>query len=215
MQADNLNKYCLHRTAVSQVLVCILQALAAEAPSQEWHDRAQEKLLTWEVKYMDILQDIPKATYKELPASNYWPSNWKPYLKDHNTRSREQCQPDLSTPKPSSSEGSGSDKESPSPSTMVVVRSRSSRGRGNNHQPIGGREGTQSGRDSRKNRLTTRPYCTMACIQGIINQDPLDKGCPNLQDYLQYSSGQRHLISYGTKTRDLSPFMSVAAWATL
>jgi hypothetical protein len=147
----------------------------------------QGDLSTWEIEYLDVLRDIPETVRKEPPASNYRPSNWKPYPKTHNTRSRARCQPGLSTPKRSSSEGSSSDEESPSPSTTAAVRSRSSRGQGEKHQPTGGREGTQSGRDSGRHRQTTRPYCTMACIRGIINREPLDKGCPNLQDHLQHS----------------------------
>lgn len=200
VQADDECR--LHRTAIGQVLAFTLQALAADAPSQEWHDTARD-LSTWKIEYLDVLRDIPETVRKEPPASNYRPSNWKPYPRTHNTRSRARCQPGLSTPKRSSSEGSGSDEESPSPSTTAAVRSRSSRGQGKKHQPTGGREKTQSSRDSRKHRQTIRPYCTMSCIRGIINREPLDKGCPNLQDHLQHSSDQRHSMGPQEFTRRL------------
>lgn len=200
VQADDECR--LHRTAVGQALAFTLQALAAEAPSHEWHDTAHKKLSTWEVEYLDVLREIPETIRKEPPASNYRPSYWKHYPRTHNTRSPARYQPGVSTPKHSSSEGSGSDEELSSPSSTAAVRSRSGRGRDNERQPTSGREETQSGRDSRKDRQTTRPYCTIACIQGIINRDHLDKGCPNLQDHLQHS-GQRHSIGPREFTRRL------------
>ena len=49
----------LHRTAVGQMLAFTLQALAAEAPSQGWHDAAYKTLSTWGVEYLNVLHDIP------------------------------------------------------------------------------------------------------------------------------------------------------------
>lgn len=180
VQADD--ELRLHRTAIGQVLAFTLQALAADAPSQEWHDEAH-KLTTWEVEYLDVLREIPETLRKDPPASNYRPSHWKRDPKIHNTRSRARCQPDASTPKHSSTEGSGSEEESHSPSTAAASRSRSSRGRGNNRKSPRGSGRTRTDRDnkqtSRKDGQSTRPYCTIACIRGIVNRDSLDKKCPN------------------------------------
>lgn len=83
VQADD--EWRLHRTAIGQVLAFTLQALAAEAPSQEWHDVAYDKLKTWEVEYLDVLRKIPETLRKDPPASNYRPSHWKLEPKTHNT----------------------------------------------------------------------------------------------------------------------------------
>ncbi|KAI2750189.1 hypothetical protein DTO006G1_9906 [Penicillium roqueforti] len=48
VQADD--ELRLHRTAIGQVLAFTLQALAAEAPPQEWHDAAHDKLTTWKTR---------------------------------------------------------------------------------------------------------------------------------------------------------------------
>ncbi|KAJ6050450.1 uncharacterized protein N7446_010559 [Penicillium canescens] len=98
----------------------------------------------------------------------------------------------MSTPKHSSTEGSGSDAESHSPSIAAAARSRSSRGRGHKHQSTKESESTRAGRDnkqtSREDGQSTRPYCTIACIRGIVNRGPLDKECPNWKLH----GGQRH-----------------------
>nr|QOD95030.1 HhpR [Paecilomyces variotii] len=203
----------LHRTAIGQVLAFTLQALTAEAPTQEWYDMANGQLKTWEVEYLDVLRQIPETLRKDPPASNYRPSHWKRDPKIHNTRSRARCQPGASTPKHSSTEGSGSEEESHSPSTAAASRSRSSRGRGNNRKITRGSERTRTGRDnkqtSRKDGQSTRPYCTIACIRGIVNRDPLDKKCPNwkLHGNLCHSMGPqeftRQLHRQLARDRDL------------
>ncbi|KUM61397.1 hypothetical protein ACN42_g5712 [Penicillium freii] len=192
VQADD--DWRLHRTAIGQVLAFTLQALAAEHPSQEWHDAAHDRLKTWEVEYQDVLRKIPETLRKDPRASNYRPSHWKLEPKTHNTRSRSRCQPGMSTPKHSSTEGSGSDEGSHSPSIAAAARSRSSRGRGNNRQSTKESESTRAGRDnkqtSRRDVQATRPYCTIACIRGMVNRDPLDKECPNWKVH----GGQRHSV---------------------
>ena len=198
------DEWRLHRTAIGQVLAFTLQALAAKAPSHKWHDAAHEKLLTWEVEYLDILKSIPETVRKDPPASNYRPSCWKAEPKTHNTRSRTRCKPGAFTPNHSSSEGGDSNAGSPSPSTTAAGRSCSGRGQGNKHQSPRGHERTQAGQVSQKDKQTTRTFCTMACIRGIMDQGPLDKRCPNFQLHMQRPSGQRHSMGPQEFTRRLN-----------
>ncbi|EPS32971.1 hypothetical protein PDE_07932 [Penicillium oxalicum 114-2] len=93
----------LHRTAIGQVLAFTLQALAADIPSQKWHDKAS-KLMTWDVDYLDVLRQIPRNLRKDPPVYDYQPLHWKPCLKIHNTRSHARRQPYASLPKHSSTE---------------------------------------------------------------------------------------------------------------
>ena len=201
VQADD--ELRLHRTAIGQVLAFTLQALAAEAPTQEWHDVANDKLTEWEVEYLDVLRQIPETLRKDPPPSNYRPSHWKPDPKIHNTRSRARCQSGVSTPKHSSTDGSGSDQESHSPSAAAASRSRSSRNQGNNRQSTRRSERTRADRDnkrtSRSDGHSARPYCTIACIRGMVNREPLDKKCPNWKLH----GGQRHSMGPQEFTRQL------------
>ncbi|PYH88799.1 hypothetical protein BO71DRAFT_403570 [Aspergillus ellipticus CBS 707.79] len=202
------NDQCrLHRTAIGQVLAFTLQALTAEAPSQEWYDTAHDQLTTWKVEYLDVLREIPETVRSRGPPTLiYRPSHWKFEPKKHNTRSRARCQSGISTPKHSSAEGSGSEEESHSPSTAAAARSqaslkKSSHSRGSK-QRSGGRHGA-AGQSSQENGQVTRAYCTMNCIRGIVNRGPLDKECPNLQSHSQHPSSHRHLIGPAEFTRRL------------
>ncbi|KAI2789392.1 hypothetical protein POX_d04880 [Penicillium oxalicum] len=178
----------LHRTAIGQVLAFTLQALAADAPSQKWRSKAS-KLTTWEVEYSDVLKKIPETLRKDPPASNYRPSHWKRTTKIHNTRSRARCQPHVSPTKHLSTEGSDSEEGLHSPSTAAASRRRLSRGRGNNRHSKGRGRRPRNDRNrkqtSRKNGQDAQdeqsilPFCTIACIRGIVNRGPLDKKCPN------------------------------------
>lgn len=160
----------LHRTAVGQMLAFTLQTLAAEAPSQEWHNTAHEQLSTWKVEYLDVLRDTPENFRKEPPPSNYRPSHWKSNPKTHNTRSCARFNPRVSTPAGSPSESSDSDEDMPSPSNAPAARSRSTRGKGK-HLSTGGRERVQPGRSTKQTppQKMQRPYCTMTCIRGMVN----------------------------------------------
>lgn len=182
----------LHQTAVGQMLAFTLQALAAEAPTQEWHNTAHEQLSAWKVEYLDVLRDIPETIRKEPPPSNYRPSYGKSILKKHNTRSRARCNPGVSTPEGSPSEGSDSDDDMPSPSNAPTARSQSNRGKGK-HLSTGERERVQLDRRPKHNpsqKKVQRSYCTMACIRGMANRSPLDKKCPNWQHHGSY----KHLM---------------------
>jgi hypothetical protein len=64
-----------------------LHALAAELPSQEWHDAAHEKLSTWNVEYMDVLQDIPEKILND-PSPFVYQSSWESFRRPYTTRSR-------------------------------------------------------------------------------------------------------------------------------
>ncbi|KAJ9484629.1 hypothetical protein VN97_g8746 [Penicillium thymicola] len=167
----------------------------------EW--RLHRTAIGQEVEYLDVLRKIPETLRKDPPASNYRPSHWKLEPKTHNTRSRARCQPDMSTPKHSSTEGSGSDEESHSPSVAAAARSRSSCGRGNNRQSAKESESTRAGRSnkqtSRKDGQSIRPYCTIACVRGMVNRGPLDKECPNWKLH----GGQRHSMGPQEFTRRL------------
>ncbi|KAJ5993386.1 hypothetical protein N7451_009110 [Penicillium sp. IBT 35674x] len=183
----------LHRTAVGQVLAFTLQALGTEAPSQEWHDIAHDKLTKWEIEYLDVLKEIPETLRKDPKLSNYRPSHWKRESKTHNTRSRARCQLDTSTPQHSPDEGSGSDEASYSPTAAAVARHRSRRGGGNRESTSENkrtRDGGDGKRTSRKDGQSTRPYCTVACIRGMVNRDALDKQCPNWKLH----GGERHSL---------------------
>jgi hypothetical protein len=125
-----------------------------------------------------VLKEIPETLRKEPKFSNYRPSHWKRESKIHNTRARARCQLDTSTPQHSPDEGSGSDEASHSPTAAAVQRNRSRRGGGNRESTRDnkrGRGGGDNKRTSRKDGQSIRPYCTVACIRGMVKRDALDQ----------------------------------------
>ncbi|KAJ5100768.1 hypothetical protein N7456_006820 [Penicillium angulare] len=170
VQVNDPNR--LHRTAIGQVLAFTLQALATEAPHQEWYDAAHDELRTWKVEYIDILRDIPETMRSQSQRTSiYRPSHWKFEPKKHNTRSRARCQPGISTPKHSSAEGSGSEEDHLSPSTAAAARSQMSRKKSSRSRRDKNRSsnrlGKKAGHGPEQNNQSTRAYCTMDCIRGI------------------------------------------------
>ncbi|KAE8146486.1 hypothetical protein BDV25DRAFT_169850 [Aspergillus avenaceus] len=184
-------EFRLHRTAVGQILSFTLNALMTETPSQEWHDVANKSLSTWKVEYIDVLRDIPETIRKEPPPSNYRPSHWKRVKRSpYKTRTLAYCRSNRTTPRHSSGESSESDNNvpSPSPNPKSIERLGSS-----DQPPVGERRQEKRKRGSTETamvdteglnkRQTSRPYCTTACMRGLLTQDQLDPKCPNVHEH--------------------------------
>ncbi|KAL1969138.1 hypothetical protein VTN77DRAFT_392 [Rasamsonia byssochlamydoides] len=62
------DEHHLRRTAVAQVLTFTLHAMRASTPLQTWYDTAS-RMETWKVRYMDVLEAIPKSIRTKLPPS--------------------------------------------------------------------------------------------------------------------------------------------------
>ncbi|KAL1873631.1 hypothetical protein Plec18167_006148 [Paecilomyces lecythidis] len=178
--------YRLHRTAVAQVLAFTLNAVQAEPPSQSWYDAA-DQLDTWEVEYLNILQQIPESVRKEPPSSEYKPTFWKPINRSP-YRLRSRCQPAVEKSHDSRSDDDEDDEASapPSPSPARArpsgkTRGRSDRGRASSG--YGGRRGNRKGTGKTNSNGTRNEFCTMKCLYGLVNGGPLDLSCPNADEH--------------------------------
>jgi hypothetical protein len=182
----------LHRTAVAQVFVFILQALRVGPPPLSWHDEAAG-LDTWAVEYDDVLRNIPATVRKDPRASPYIPQRWLGFKRSP-IRTRSRCQ------QPDSNVGRQSDEEeSPPPSPTPNQSSRSgekaaasSMGTGS-----GGKRGQRSTGDWRQGqaaqqKIQGRPFCTQQCLLGLAYGGPMDEICPNFGDH-----GQEHIDRLG------------------
>ncbi|OJJ88979.1 uncharacterized protein ASPGLDRAFT_185768 [Aspergillus glaucus CBS 516.65] len=150
--------------------------------------------VTWKVEYLDILRDIPPSVRKEPPSSEYKSLSWKPVNRSpYNTRSRNSCQPDRTTPEETSGESSGSDGDLPSPSPAAPVHSTQGHGR-NRRRAQPGRGNSQEATfnsKSSKSVKNTRQYCTIECVRGLLIRSCLDRKCPNVHEH----GSERHSLS--------------------
>jgi tRNA A-37 threonylcarbamoyl transferase component Bud32 len=195
----------LHRTAVAQITAFILNAFAAEPPSQSWHDAAAY-LDTWAVEYIDILKKIPETVRKASRHSSYRPSNWKGFTRSP-IRTRAQtrhlasaCRDNVDDQVHSSSDEDNDNEDPPSPTPNKTDRA-VKQGRTTSAQP-GARSGF--GRKSAneqdnievtsKPRIEDRPYCTHQCLLGLASGGVLDHSCPNLTDHSGQHLQQEHFL---------------------
>ncbi|KAE8352275.1 metalloprotease m41 ftsh [Aspergillus coremiiformis] len=199
--------YRLHRTAIGQVLAFTLNALAAERPRQEWYDTAQENLSTWQVKYLNVLRDIPPSVRKEPPSSVYKSPSWKSFNRSpYNTRCRASCNAGRTTPEQTSGEGRGSENDPSSPSPAAAPRGRQNCGRiqvpneGSQRQPDHSSEQRTSHPQGNDGEERIRQYCTMECIRGLIVGGCLHSECPNVREH----GSENHLLTPKAFTRRLN-----------
>lgn len=205
------NEFHLHRTAIAQRLAFTLNALQDDRPSPKWHDAAHI-LDTWKVEYIDVLRNLPESIRKEPPFSEYTPSPWKPFKRSP-YKLRSGCRATQGTPRTGIDDDEGGDDDglsppaTPSPirggalgrvpanSRAQCARVVSSRG---NHQQ------QSDGIEMSYGRGAWRPYCTMACIQGLSQGGVLDPACPNARDH----GFQRHQLHAQDFIRLLSAQLS-------
>lgn len=113
---------------------------------------------------------------------------------------RAHCQHDRTAPA-ETSEGSGSDNDSQLPSPTPAGHGRHGGTARNKHS--GARRGGHRRRNpprQQSSRGTTRPYCTMECIHGLMDRGPLDQKCPNAR---QHSTGTHHQLDVKQLTHRL------------
>ncbi|KAL2002533.1 hypothetical protein VTN02DRAFT_6556 [Thermoascus thermophilus] len=182
------DEHRLHRTAVAQVLAFTLNALQADPPPQSWYD-AINQLDTWEVEYLNILQEIPESVRKEPPSSEYKPPPWKPVKRSpYNLRRRCRPSPQLSRRDQGDDDEDDEAGAPPSPSPFSSDSSRGARGGQGRGRGRGRGQGRGSGARGPKGTKSTKKgmqheYCTMKCLSGLAERGPLDPLCPNVKEH--------------------------------
>ncbi|KAH6696536.1 hypothetical protein BKA61DRAFT_623125 [Leptodontidium sp. MPI-SDFR-AT-0119] len=178
-----------HRTSVAQIAAFALNAFAAKAPGQSWHDAAAG-LDTWAVEYIDILKKIPETVRKAPPHSPYKPGRWKGFFRSPiRTRARGltlTCN-DKVDHLLSNSSGEGDDNNnppSPTPKRPSNVRkprgSASAQRSGEKRIPNQGQDTSEAVSEP---NIADQPYCTQKCLIGLASDGALDEHCPNLKDH--------------------------------
>jgi tRNA A-37 threonylcarbamoyl transferase component Bud32 len=191
-QDDDENRF--HRTSVAQISAFILNAFAAKAPGQSWHD-ATAGLETWAVEYIDILKKIPETIRKAPHHSAYKPGHWKGFSRSPiRTRARRgalTCNDKVDDQFPSSGdEGDDNDDDPPTPTpkrTGCAVKQGSSASTRQLRTRKGLKKSDANEQDDveaiSRPRIEDRLYCTHQCLFGLASAGALDENCPNLEDH--------------------------------
>ena len=185
----------LQRTAVSQVVAFIHQALQDEQPDQSWIQDARRKLGRWPIEVIDVLRGIPETLRKTRDASVYQPSPWVRSTKRSPIVLRRRCEPARTTPRAEEEDSDSNDGDGYAQSPMQYRQTRSRAAAARQARVDGkGTSRSDQGRDAQgtSNKSTAiieqRPYCTRQCLLGLSTGDPLDPLCPNATLH-----GQNHL----------------------
>ena len=174
----------LHLTAVAQVLAFTLQALQSPPRSHEWRANAENKLMTWEYVYSEILDAAPSL---EATPSEYCPSpgnelkRVSPIVLRQGPvpRPRTVCRPTSDTvPAEDDRDADQGNPDTPSQPS----RRRAARAAESQNDSGQASKGKQSSRNTRGNQQA-RPFCTRRCLLGLVRGGDLDRGCPNVNEH--------------------------------
>ena len=186
----------LHLTAVAQVSAFCLQAVKTKPRSQDWQEKARDKLQTWKVNFEAILDEIPETERKELVYSPYKPSRKRKFPKTPEIfRSRKAdgktfascASPPESHRETGSPDSSDSEDDSGGPTPQPTPSKAPKRAAGN----VAGKQkkGTGQGRTGQE-----RQYCTQRCLMGIMDQGEFDDQCPNVLEHAREGTDHHHSL---------------------
>ena len=197
-QPDSDQGNRLHLTAVSQVSAFCLQAVETKPRSQDWQEKARDKLHTWKVNVEAILDEIPETERKELVHSPYLPSI-KRFRKGNFPKTPEIFRPRKGdgksfascAPPPDSHRETGgpdssdSDDDSGGPTLQPTPTKPPKQAASN----AAGKQkrGTGQGRTGQE-----RQYCTQRCLMGIMDQGEFDDQCPNVLEHAREGTDHHH-----------------------
>lgn len=181
----------LHLTAIGQVLIFTLRAMRQKPRDQEWQDKARINLKKWQVDYDELLLQIPETERKEPESSEYRPStapsnfSRSPHLlrSKKPLASAERCD----TPKLKKEEDESESSDEYADDFDTPSRPRTSRTKASSTTTP-----TKSSREEHEHR----PYCTQACLRGLLSKKGLlDTKCPNFPSHAKTSDTKHHTIN--------------------
>jgi hypothetical protein len=189
-----------HCTAVSQVLAFALLALASASNGQGARQGATGYMRTWNNDIESILHAIPASERKQTPPpSAFVPRNYKhvdrsPYLlRKGKIQGSSTCRPeDPGADEMQSPESS--EEDSHIPDTPIQPKRRPLPRATKLPRRAGGSGSSASGGQS-------RPYCTQACLLGLLSGGYFDENCPNVSIHRKGQSHRSHLITHNTWLR--------------
>lgn len=197
----------LHETAVCQVLIFCLQALAQQRFSLEWCENAKGKLKTWGKDDVEMLRKIPMTPLADVDASLFVPDatpdpeeiTGSPgmlrvetrAMKKAKIRALQEAQSLAPYRKDDDHDDGNGDNlghrqqdfapDSPTPTPKSSQD-------GSYHR---GGDGGSKRSDSNRQQ---RDYCTQACILGLTQQFLLDPDCPNIAAHRLHDP-DRHVLT--------------------
>ena len=159
-------------------------AFQVEQRKQKWLKDAVANLKIWQKSNDDNNPETPKSEEK-FRSPGFQGKN-PTVRRRYNTRSAAKCNPnDLLYHSDHRSDDSGGSKRS-EPAHQVSTT---------------GKKGVKKKRNKCSNdgnemggRKTQRPYCTQECLLGLLQNLPLDEGCPNLLSHPK--RGKHHIIDH-------------------
>jgi hypothetical protein len=186
----------LCRTAVSQNLTFCLMALNSKPRSQNWRDHALNTACKAVIDPNAILQQMPseKKALKSPKGSAFY-ARIHPYdrspvmLRSKKPRkARNSCgSADIIMDEDPQSP-SGSSDETPDIETPCKPRVRTRQfGAGQMHS-------AKSSQATEESDIRHRPYCTQACLLGLVRGHPLDEACPNVNEHRRHETGNDHAL---------------------
>ena len=182
-------------TAVGQLLSFCLLSFQSHRRNQRWREASIQRASIWEEDWNRILQGLPQeGSGLEAPASAYKARRYvvdersSPYyLRKRRPKSPRSNQSPNPEQDHDDHEDSADDMEE-GPESITTPSKKGSTATGKSGQP------RQSVQSSQPTGNQQRPYCTQACLLGMVRRSALDLECPNIELHRCGKDVRTHLL---------------------
>lgn len=178
---DGATTINLGYTVIAQLVTFTVLASESEQYDKKWRNQSTSEALIWEVDYVAIERTLrtPRSQRNKSPEGSEWTGS-VPSLtpKSHNTRSKRHDKRDDDDDDDPSYDHGGDSEESESTDAFVP-------------EPTPSKSSQDCSRSSRKwknKQHHARPYCTQACLLGLVRRSPVDQACPNAPSHPRSTS---------------------------
>jgi hypothetical protein len=185
----------LCRTAVGQTSTFCLIALDSKPRSQKWRNHALETAYRAVIDHEAILRQIPAEEKSLTPPPSVFHARIHPVKRSpimlrprKSRKARNSCSStdiivyeDPQSPFGSSDETS--DVETPSKPRACTRQF-----------GTGQMRSVKSSQAAEESDIRHRPYCTQACMLGLVRKRPLDDACPNVNAHRGHEAGNHHAL---------------------
>ncbi|KAL8904762.1 MAG: hypothetical protein Q9207_003056 [Kuettlingeria erythrocarpa] len=190
------------KTSVAQALSFFLMASQSTSYSQDWVRQAKAAAQIWTVDHRKISpENTPKKRRKhlaKLDRKDFSYSKSRPSTSNRSpvktrTRNQQGCNPTV----PGAAQGDQDSTDDDDDEEPHELTSPSKQPAARQTAYVSGSQGNQQASHSQTSsqKQQKRPYCTQACMLGLVQQGPVNEACPNAGYHPRAEDGKSHALT--------------------
>ncbi|KAL8723970.1 MAG: hypothetical protein Q9166_008200 [cf. Caloplaca sp. 2 TL-2023] len=186
------------KSAIAQMLTFSLLAFESVPRDQVWRDTALGKADKWQVDYDQFEHELPTPRDKRTRKDKSYKGKKPVSSFTYTTRSKGKDGHDDDNPPSDGNDGDHLPEGSDDDPSKAETPCKPKRSQGNTSRKNQGGQGS-----SKRYAQQHYPYCTQACLLGMVSKTKVDETCPNAALHPRHKSNTTHHLLGARKFRSL------------